>query len=207
MGQALELGTYCHENGHMLCDFPDLYDYGGESAGVGGYCLMCAGGNLDPRNPTQVGAYLKYKAGWASASPITAGFSGVARSEGNQAFIHRRNGTEYFLLENRHQAGRDQALTDSGLALWHVDELGDNSREQMTATDHYECSLVQADGMHHLEGGNTFGDDTDLFHDGEVGEWPDPAGGGARWWDGSACTLRLHGVGPAGATIGFQADI
>ena len=27
LGEQLLLGTYCHENGHMLCDFPDLYDY------------------------------------------------------------------------------------------------------------------------------------------------------------------------------------
>lgn len=24
----LTIGTFCHENGHMLCRFPDLYDYG-----------------------------------------------------------------------------------------------------------------------------------------------------------------------------------
>src|SRR5688500_1549654 len=37
----LSIGTFCHENGHMLCRFPDLYDYGNrdgdgvESAGLG----------------------------------------------------------------------------------------------------------------------------------------------------------------------------
>src|SRR3712207_3570689 len=30
----LSLGTFCHENGHMICDFPDLYDYGYESNGI-----------------------------------------------------------------------------------------------------------------------------------------------------------------------------
>jgi M6 family metalloprotease-like protein len=50
MDSALELGTFCHENGHMLCDYPDLYDYGGESGGVGYYCLMCAGNHADPKN-------------------------------------------------------------------------------------------------------------------------------------------------------------
>ena len=28
MGAQLTLRTFCHENGHMVCDFPDLYDYG-----------------------------------------------------------------------------------------------------------------------------------------------------------------------------------
>ena len=53
MGAELELGTFCHENGHMLCDYPDLYDYGDESSGVGGFCLMCAGNNVSEKNPNR----------------------------------------------------------------------------------------------------------------------------------------------------------
>ncbi len=33
MGNRLTLRTFCHENGHMVCDFPDLYDYGSEATG------------------------------------------------------------------------------------------------------------------------------------------------------------------------------
>lgn len=206
MGQALTLGTYCHENGHMLCDFPDLYDYGGESAGVGAYCLMCAGANIDPLNPTNVSAYLKYKAGWASVTRLKAGFKGVAHAGSNQFFIHQRSPREYFIIENRHQSGRDSALTDAGLAIWHVDELGDNSNEQMTPTHHYECSLIQADGLNHLEGGGTYGDADDLFHQGGKDRWPEP-GSAARWWDGSPATLRVQGIGPAGPKVAFSADV
>ena len=35
MGDALSLGVYCHENGHMLCDFPDLYDNATSRRGIG----------------------------------------------------------------------------------------------------------------------------------------------------------------------------
>jgi M6 family metalloprotease-like protein len=24
----LSIGTFCHESGHLLCRFPDMYDYG-----------------------------------------------------------------------------------------------------------------------------------------------------------------------------------
>jgi M6 family metalloprotease-like protein len=65
MGAELELGTFCHENGHMLCDYPDLYDYGDQSSGVGGFCLMCAGNNVSEKNPIQISAYLKRLSGWA----------------------------------------------------------------------------------------------------------------------------------------------
>ena len=49
----LTIGTFCHENGHLLCRFPDMYDYGNrdgdgvKSAGIGSYCLMGAGNHLN----------------------------------------------------------------------------------------------------------------------------------------------------------------
>ena len=46
MGSELTLRTFCHENGHMICNYADLYDYGGESNGVGHFCLMCFGGKI-----------------------------------------------------------------------------------------------------------------------------------------------------------------
>ena len=105
-GLRTDPATFCHENGHMVCDFPDLYDYGSESNGVGAYCLMCAGGNMSPKNPVQVNAYLKYRAGWAgSVSELAAGQEVIASAEGNVFCIHRRSPTEYFIIENRQSSG------------------------------------------------------------------------------------------------------
>ena len=57
----LSIGTFCHENGHLLCRFPDMYDYGQRdgdnvpSAGIGIYCLMGSGNHLDSgRSPSPV---------------------------------------------------------------------------------------------------------------------------------------------------------
>ncbi|MCX5824193.1 MAG: M6 family metalloprotease domain-containing protein, partial [Deltaproteobacteria bacterium] len=62
IGDSLALGTFCHENGHMLCDFPDLYDYGYDSVGGAGlFSIMGYGGG--GINPVQVDAYLKLAAG------------------------------------------------------------------------------------------------------------------------------------------------
>lgn len=210
MGDALTLGTYCHENGHMLCDFPDLYDYGVpgiKSAGTGSYCLMGAGGNANRRNPTQICAYLKYQAGWAnSVTEITPGLTATAPANTNDFFIHSKSQAEYFLIENRHKAGRDSALPDSGLAIWHVDELGDNSNEQMTLASHYECSLEQADGQFDLERGQAGGDDKDLFHAGWRDQFSDSTVPASRWWDGTSSGLVVRNIGPAGAQMTFSAD-
>ena len=50
----------------------DLYQYADQRIGVGRYCLMCLGASPDPGRPTQVGAYLRYRAAWGQATPLTA---------------------------------------------------------------------------------------------------------------------------------------
>ena len=50
-----------------------------------------------------------------------------------------------------------------GLAIWHVDELGNNEYQQRTSRHHYECSRVQGDGKCDLENGIDNGDEHDLF--------------------------------------------
>jgi hypothetical protein len=80
----------------------------------------------------------------ASLTKIKKGLNATANAGANQFFIHSKSATEYFVIENRHQSARDKSLPASGLAIWHIDELGDNQNEQMTPSQHYECSLVQA---------------------------------------------------------------
>jgi M6 family metalloprotease-like protein len=205
----LSIGTFCHENGHMICDFPDLYDYGGESSGVGVFCLMCDGPNADEKNPPHVGAYLKYKAGWAQVlTKITAGLVGTAVAASNRFYIHRRNATEYYLIENRFRAGRDQALPASGLAIWHIDELGDNEREQMTPAFHYECALMQADGRNDLERDpKNIGDATDLFSREVNGHFGVATTPNSSWWDQAASGLDIGSIGPVGQQMAFLGNV
>ena len=73
IGSSLEIGTFCHENGHMLCGFPDIYDYGYDSwGGAGFFCLMDYGcyGGTNGSNPVQICAYLKRAAGWANVTNL-----------------------------------------------------------------------------------------------------------------------------------------
>ena len=162
MGSELTLRTFCHENGHMICDYPELYDYGSESAGIGHYCLMCYGGNN--KNPVQVCAYLKNESGWATkAVPITPGLTATLSAANNEFYVYTKSATEYMIVENRQKTGRDTFIPDAGLAIWHVDESGSNSNQQMTPSMHYECSLVQADNSFDLEKNANTGDAEDLF--------------------------------------------
>jgi len=207
IGNELSLGTFCHENGHMICDFPDLYDYGQESNGAGYYCLMCAGGIDDNRekNPCQVGAYLKHSAGWTSAlQNIEPGSAYSLKAGRNEFAIHRKDDTEYYIVENRAQAGRDVKLPDAGLAVWHVDELGSNSDEQQQPLKHYECALIQADGKNELENGSSNGDENDLFQHGENDHLSDTTHPNSKWWDKTGSGLNIREISLAGVTMTFS---
>ena len=88
----------------MLCDYPDLYDYGNESSGVGGFCLMCAGNNVRPEEPDAISAYLKRLSGWAEHRDAARARPQVTLAAGQNDFaIYSRGGREYFLIENRQQ--------------------------------------------------------------------------------------------------------
>jgi len=200
IGSELTLRTFCHENGHMICDFPDLYDYGYESNGVGDYCLMCGGGS--DTNPVHVCAYLKHQAGWASkVTEVRPGDAYEVDAASNDFLIHRRSRTEYFIIENRRRTRRDASLPDAGIAIWHADETGSNDNEAMEPAEHYECSLEQADGRFDLERGVNDGDTGDLFAGpgrrtfGAAGV-PD-----SRWWDGTPSGLEVVDVSKAGSTM------
>jgi len=208
MGSELTLGTFCHENGHMLCDYPDLYDYGSESSGVGAYCLMCAGANINPKNPVPISAYLKRLSGWANTVTPLVHDSQVTLNAGTNDFaLFSRSGREYFIIENRQRAARDTALPDEGLAIWHVDEEGDNSAEQMTSGSHYELSLEQADGLFQLERQRgQFGDSGDLFA-GAAARFGDTTNPSSKWWNGTASNLTIEQISAAGAAVTFRCTL
>ena len=205
MGGELLLGTFCHENGHMLCDYPDLYDYGNESAGVGMFCLMCAGNHADQRNPIQISAYLKRLSGWAGkVVNLEHGATVTLKAGQNEFALFAKDNDEYFLMENRERTGRDAALPDAGLAIWHVDEQGDNSNEHMTAASHYELSLEQADGLFELERSrNERGDTSDLFA-GVGARFADDTVPSSKWWDGTATHLAIGSISETGPTMSFR---
>jgi M6 family metalloprotease-like protein len=202
IGTSLTLRTFCHENGHMICDYPDLYDYGSDSAGIGNYCLMCYGGNNT--NPVQISAYLKNESGWATkAVTITPGITASLNAANNEFYILSKSATEYYIIENRQKTGRDTFLPDAGLAVWHVDENGSNNNQQMTAGMHYECSLEQADNDFDLEKNANAGDAEDLFSSPNNTQFSDSTSPASKWWDGSNSGLNITNISASGPTMTF----
>jgi M6 family metalloprotease-like protein len=213
----LSIGTFCHESGHMLCRFPDLYDYGTrdgdfeKSAGLGRYCLMGAGNHLDRgRTPSAVCAYLRDLVGWTRQEIALNGAGLYQAQHGDYGAVLRFDTdrpNEYFLVENRSRLGLDSHLPASGLAVYHCDILGSNEWQKGSSGKHYQVGLLQADGNRDLEMNRNTGDDGDLYgasagtiltHDSQ----PD-----TLKWDGSDSGLVISQVSAPGEVIGFTCGV
>lgn len=204
MKDSLSLDTFCHENGHMLCNWPDLYDYGYDSEGIGRFCLMCD--MASPTNPVQPCAYLKYIAGWTQTTPLVSHQTGLSiSSTQNQLYkyAHPTYSNEYYLIENRQKTGRDAALPDAGLAVWHIDTYGSNDYQQQSTQLHYKVSLVQADGRWDLECNRNTGDDTDLWKSPTYTLCGPQSTPNTNWWDGSVSGLGLSQISESGPIMTF----
>ena len=217
IGSSLELGTFCHENGHMLCGYPDIYDYGYDSiGGAGAFCLMNSGGH--GVNPVQICAYLKRASGWATTVELTSlsGLTATVASSGaafNRFYRFAKPGvsTEYYLVENRHKSGRDANIPASGTAIWHIDENGDKDNQSLaynTTNANYEVTLMQADNLWHFENYSNSGDTNDLYYSGNsasgyVNAFSDDTSPSARWWDGTASGLNFNSFDANGTNMTF----
>lgn len=210
----LNIGTFCHESGHLLCRFPDLYDYGErdgdfeKSAGIGKYCLMGSGNHLNQgRTPSPVCGFLRELAGWVDQEILlnqTAAFEARHGDYGTLLKFETDKPNEYFIIENRSQLGLDAHLPASGLAVFHCDTLGSNEWEDGTRNRHYQCALIQADGHLDLESNQNGGDHTDLFQQKSGIALAHDTTPHSREWDGTDSGLILSDVSVPGQVIQFR---
>lgn len=208
----LSIGTFCHETGHLLCRWPDQYDYGKRdgdfeaSAGIGRFCLMGSGNHLGSgRAPAAVSAYLRDLVDWPTETVLLNQPGRYELGQGDYARVYKYETgrpNEYFLLENRTRAGIDSQLPASGLAVYHCDTLGSNEFEDGTRARHYALALLQADGSLDLEGNRNTGDAGDLYGAVSGLALGDATVPSSRLWDGSASGLTVSAVDAPGPVIG-----
>ncbi|RKZ12662.1 metalloprotease, partial [bacterium] len=205
IGSSLRLGTFCHENGHMIMFWPDLYDYGYESNGVGRFCLMCnSGPGTDPVRPC---AYLRAEAGWEIPVDLTGLQTDLMISHVDMNIFkipYPGVPNEFYLVENRQRSGRDASLPDAGMAIWHIDTDGSNNNEQQTPGLHYLVTLVQADGRWDLENDVNQGDATDLWKEPTYVEFNPTTMPPATWWDGHDAPIYIDQTSRAEVEMTFN---
>lgn len=159
------IGVCCHELGHLLFGWPDLYDTDGSSEGLGNWCLMAGGSwNGGGNVPAHPSAWCKADQGWVSVSSHSTNADVTIPDVKDSHEVHRlwkdgTPGSEYFLVENRQRDRYDADLPGGGLLIYHIDDaLTSNSDET-----HYKVALEQADGNRDLENAVNRGNDGDPF--------------------------------------------
>ncbi|WP_440945143.1 M6 family metalloprotease domain-containing protein [Methanosarcina sp. T3] len=218
--EDMSIGTLCHENGHMLCRWPDLYDYGvrdgdfEKSAGLGYYCLMSAGNHNDNgRTPSPVCAYFRYLVDWCDNVVFLDKPDEYQAVHGDYNTVHIFKSrkchdeefcNEFFLIENRSQLGLDKYAPSSGLAVYHCDTLGSNEWQGGTSTKHYQCGLLQADGHLDLETNRNRGDEMDLFKEKASTAISHNTLPSSNLWDGSESGLIISNISAPGQIVTFQ---
>ncbi len=159
------IGVCCHELGHLLFGFPDLYDTDYSSEGVGNWCLMGGGSWLgNGETPAHPSAWCKAGQKWVTISSKTDKGRLSIEDVKKSRTVHRfwksgSEGREYFLVENRQRTGFDAELPGEGLLIWHIDDAIDANTDEW----HPKVSLEQADGKQDLEKGNNRGDEGDAY--------------------------------------------
>src|SRR5262249_35433672 len=148
-----KIGVCCHELGHLLFGFPDLYDTDYSSAGIGNWCLMSGGSwNGGGDLPAHPSAWCKVNQDWVSATTVST--SGTltlpdVKTSKNVARLWKNGtgGSEYFLVENRELTGYDAGLPAGGMLVWHIDDAQSGNSDE----NHPKVGLLQADGHRDLE--------------------------------------------------------
>ncbi len=188
------IGTFCHESGHLIIDYPDIYSNFPDGEGVGEHCLMGSGSYLnDGKTPSPINAYFKELVGWGNITDIAPTEFKTAKlpTRGNIAYrlLNPRLSTEFFVVENRGEGDKWAKYSeDKGILIWHIDETIDGNNG---SDIHYGVALEQADGRNDLENGLNRGDSSDCFDLGRP-KFEDTTTPDARWWDGTKSGVKIQ---------------
>ncbi len=218
MGTQMSIGTFAHETGHLVMNWPDLYDYDGSSEGsVGSFCLMGTGsvGSQSRFRPTPPNGFFRHLAGWDTAielnpainrSAPTGRLSHTSGAHSLYRWSNPANQTEAFYVEAIHKSDQNLNQPDEGLGIFHVDPSGNNSNEWKPYVQ-----MEHADGRRDPENRINGGDTTDLFDGVATRTFSDTLpnaltarGTNSKWWNGYASGLRVANISAPAKTIGFD---
>ncbi|AZQ64146.1 M6 family metalloprotease domain-containing protein [Flammeovirga pectinis] len=191
----LSIGTIIHENGHMLCKWPDLYKYSSSTgtSGIGNFCIMSGYGST--KNPIPPNPYFRWLAGWTTVTNIS-NFNGTISESANDNTIykydHPTKSTEFFMIEAVQKTGHSAYLPDEGLTIWHIDRTGNNQ------TWDHEVWLEHANNTRNTHSGA-------CWHDGGNEKFNDTTSPNSNWLDGSSSELEISEVSAVANTMTFNA--
>ncbi len=218
MSTQMSIGTFVHESGHLIMEWPDLYDYDGSSDGsVGSFCLMGYGGvgQQSKFRPTPPVGFFRTLAGWDTAIELnpainrSAPAGRLSHTSGSHSLYRWSNPanlSEAFYVEAIHKSDQNLYQPDEGLGIFHVDPSGNNSNEWKPYVQ-----MEHADGRRDPENRANGGDATDLYDGVATNLFSDTVpnalttkGTNSKWWNGFASNLRIANISAPAKTIAFD---
>lgn len=191
----LTIGTVVHENGHMICKWPDTYKYDNKTGpdGLGAFDVMCAVG--PETNPTLPNPYFMNRIGWSRDVDVT-GYNGLLRDTSNTystySYRNPNNSKEYYMFQSRLKTGRSTGLPDDGLVVWRINENGDNH------TTNHQVYVVH-------QNNNITDHSKACFKKGRLEEFNDFTTPSSGWWvSDKASGLRLWSFSDKGPIMTYK---
>lgn len=131
----LTMGTFVHENGHLVCDWPDFYQYEEHEANnADKYNIGDAFNISSETNPTYPNAWALDQLGWLTHKQDITNVQGgkvITLTQGvGHAAVYRgtgKNANEAFYLEVRDKHHATWGNRDKGIFIWHSNSEGDNN--------------------------------------------------------------------------------
>jgi M6 family metalloprotease-like protein len=190
MGTSLTLYVFCHENGHMIFGWPDLYWFGD-------YCIM--GNRMSDVNPQAVNDFYRADQGWIPTVDITASTNAryfAWHNSGGFRYINPSKPQEMFYWSKVRNTGRWSNLRGSGVLLYHFDyTLGGN-----TSGTRRSLFVVEADGnnaMANAQWPNPGSAAADFFYQANKAEFSSTTNPASLWG------LRIYSISALADTMNF----
>jgi M6 family metalloprotease-like protein len=190
MGSGLGLYVFCHETGHMVFGWPDLYWFGD-------YCIM--GNRMSDANPVPVNDFFRADQGWIPAKEITANDNLLCTTTPNQmAYFYRNpsNKKQMFLWSEIKNSGRYSTLKGKGILLYKFDS-GISGNTSGTSRQLY---VVEADGNNAMakdQWPSPGSASSDFFFKGNNAEFSSTSKPASLWG------LKIYNVSAASDTMTF----
>jgi len=191
MGTNLSLYVFCHETGHMVFGWPDLYWFGD-------YCLM--GNRMSDVNPQAINDFFRADQGWIPCETVNASDnkSFKAWHNGNgYLYVNPAKKTEMLFWSVITNTGRWSNIKGRGVLLYHFDY---SIRSNSSATR--RCLyVVEADGNNAMaaqQWPNPGSSSKDFFYKGNNDEFS-PSSNPASYWG-----LKISNISEPGDTMYFD---
>jgi M6 family metalloprotease-like protein len=197
----LEIGTASHEMGHMLFNWPDLYNVPDGGGGLKAHCLMAD--FADYNNPIPPNEAFLADQNWVEAQDLAATRAGRYFAPANHdkvfRFMNPDRATESFFVVNRKNTGRYASLDGRGILIFHFDMAWNRN------DDEYKAAVLLVDDKGKTDSPSDGPEPAWYFYKNKMSEFSRSAqGAGNDWHDGTASGIRIHSIGALADTMEFK---